>query len=227
MTDHQAFFNRLDAAILKHESEHPDMGALARAHNLTVDHTGGGCLAYALHEADGWYFWLTSDDGGSLPDSPDEANCFGGWNDNSGDFLTCAAGTPRDLLSVVRTLGAVSRLMCAEGENYKNTDDLPLRSYLEAAQERGLVHPDERLAVSRIIGRPVARLNADSLGCEESLRIAQEALVKACGETDTASPEGHRYRLALATVEAILMQRGCGADEDQPLTTIMNEAIFG
>jgi hypothetical protein len=42
----------------------------------------------------------------------------------------------------------------------------------------------------------------------EALEVAIEPLVEAASNTDTASPEGHRYRLALNTIEQLLSQRG-------------------
>ena len=39
--------------------------------------------------------------------------------------------------------------------------------------------------------------------------------------------EGDRLLAVVATLQAILMQKGCGADENQNLTAIMDEAIFG
>jgi hypothetical protein len=146
------FSDRLNSRIASHEAAHPDMTALAEENNLTVDHTGGGCLAYALHERDGWYFWLTSGDGASLPNSILEEDCFGGWYAPDGDFWTCIAGIPAHILSVLWTLGNVSRTVWVVKGTSLNVDDITLKGLLGLAREYQAVHPDEAEAVARIIG---------------------------------------------------------------------------
>jgi len=75
---------------------------------------------------------------------------------------------------------------------------------------------------------PVARvgLSADAPSC--AVAIA-EAIHAVAGKATRAAgtKEGDRLLAVVATLQAILMQRGCGADENQNLTQIMDEAIFG
>lgn len=235
MSDAQAFLDRLNAGIAAHEIDNPSMAALAQEHNLTVDHTGGGCLTYAQHQDDGWYFWLTSRDGGSLPDSPAEEGCYGGWYAPEGEFWTCVVGTPADLLSVMWTLGRVARAIHDEGTvDYLN--DMPLGEAIRIAFDRGLVHDDECAEALAIRDRPapVAVPEApvvgeglhDALDCAEALKLAQEALQQAMSLTGC---KAHLYRKALATVDAILAQQGCEHMSacDGLLTTAMDVAIFG
>ena len=65
----------------------------------------------------------------------------------------------------------------------------------------------------------------------EALELCADLLREQCEATDTASPEGHLYRCALATVEAVLAQRGCEsfdpAVKDGKLTTLCDVAVFG
>lgn len=79
-------------------------------------------------------------------------------------------------------------------------------------------------------------LNAHSIATREALEIARETLFEQASQHDTASPEGHRLRQALETIEAILAQRGleggaeftrndCGPDGY--LTNLMDTVIFG
>lgn len=47
----------------------------------------------------------------------------------------------------------------------------------------------------------------EAMRTAEALEVARDLLMEAASEHDTASPEGHRYRLALNTVEALLAQK--------------------
>jgi hypothetical protein len=71
----------------------------------------------------------------------------------------------------------------------------------------------------------------DALDTREALELCGDLLREQCAQTDTASPEGHLYRCALATVEALLEQRGCEhldpAVRDGKLTTFCDIAMFG
>jgi len=66
---------------------------------------------------------------------------------------------------------------------------------------------------------------------DDALEEAREALKARAMETDTASPEGHRARIALATINALLEQRGCEhfdrAVEDGRLVTLCDVIVFG
>ncbi len=76
---------------------------------------------------------------------------------------------------------------------------------------------------------------SDPMGCREALEVAAAALTAAAAETDTASPDGHRLRLALAAVEAMMAQRGCehldrvvfGQEREGTLPEIMDCLIYG
>ncbi|GEO12603.1 hypothetical protein [Microvirga aerophila] len=48
----------------------------------------------------------------------------------------------------------------------------------------------------------------DEMKTADALEVATELLMEAAASTDTASREGHRYRLALNTIERPLSQRG-------------------
>jgi len=75
--------------------------------------------------------------------------------------------------------------------------------------------------------RPIAV----EMNTAEALEIAQQVLEEAAAETDTASPEGHRLRLALEVITEILAQEGCEVfgvgGPDGKLTTLCDVAVFG
>jgi len=74
-------------------------------------------------------------------------------------------------------------------------------------------------------------LAAVEMGAAEALEVARDLLERAAAETDTASPEGHRYRLALEMITAFLAQQGCEVfgvgGPDGRLTTLCDVAVFG
>jgi hypothetical protein len=76
------------------------MNEVMKACGFTVDHTGGGCLAYALHSSDGFYLWITDLDGVSLPEAED-APCNWGVYDPKGDTNWLAQGDG-DTVAIVR-----------------------------------------------------------------------------------------------------------------------------
>lgn len=65
----------------------------------------------------------------------------------------------------------------------------------------------------------------------EAIEVALELLEERAAETDTASPEGHRVRLALETLQMLYDQRGCdvfkAGGKDDRLTTLCDVAMFG
>jgi len=71
---------------------------------------------------------------------------------------------------------------------------------------------------------------SDSLNTREALEQAMSALEARAAETDTASPEGHMVRLALAQIERMLAQRGCEHFDkagDGTLTDLCDIIIYG
>lgn len=82
-------------------------------------------------------------------------------------------------------------------------------------------------------GKPVLGNVRGEMGAAEALQEAIEILELRCSKTDTASPEGHRARCALQTLQDILEQRGCddesfhGNAPDGKLTTLIDVIVFG
>lgn len=71
----------------------------------------------------------------------------------------------------------------------------------------------------------------NGMATAEAIDKAIEALQMQAAETDTASPQGHLWRLALDVIEAIRDQRGCEhfdpAVRDGRLTTLIDVIMFG
>jgi hypothetical protein len=65
----------------------------------------------------------------------------------------------------------------------------------------------------------------------EALDEALDALHASAAQTDTASPEGHRVRLAIDVITALTEQRGCEhfdpAVKNGRLTTLSDVIVFG
>src|SRR5262245_30904373 len=74
------------------------------------------------------------------------------------------------------------------------------------------------------------RLDGPEMECREALEEALQALQEKCEQTDTASPEGHRARLALDVIRMMLEQRGLEVfknGDDGSLPDFCNVVIFG
>jgi hypothetical protein len=225
MTD---FFSALDNRISDFRADHPEIADLADQHNLAVDHTGGGCLAFAWHQPDRWYLWLTSGDGGSLPEDVEEKNCIGGFYEPNGDYSTCVYGTPDDILSVKATILNVSKTLHILG---REAQDLRVADMLALAVKYQAVQPEEQSAVDAILARTVTPvLRSDSPSCAVAIAEAVRSLA-GLAATDPRPEEKDRLLAIIGTLQAILMQRGCESFDpvvkDGKLTTLMDVAIFG
>jgi hypothetical protein len=73
---------------------------------------------------------------------------------------------------------------------------------------------------------PTGALNADCPSCAVAIAEAIRAIAAEAG-AQAGTRESDRLMAVLGTLQAILVQKGCGANEDQYLTRIMDEAIFG
>ncbi|WP_114946489.1 hypothetical protein [Microvirga calopogonii] len=130
----------------------PDpMKALTEQHQLDVDHTGGGCLAYARHYEDGWYFWLTAEDGASLPDNPDDPACQIGAYHPTEDWWLNSSATPRQALSVIGTFVVFAKARYAAGQEATITG---FRDILTTAHSSGHFVTDEAEAIAAILAAP-------------------------------------------------------------------------
>ena len=69
------------------------------------------------------------------------------------------------------------------------------------------------------------------LNARWALEVAHAIVEAECGNTDTASPEGHAAREALRWLESILDQKGCEhfdpAVTDGKLTTLIEIIVWG
>ena len=54
----------------------------------TVDHTGGGCLAWSAALPNGGYAWITCEDGATVPETMADA-VYCGVYDNDGEEIVC------------------------------------------------------------------------------------------------------------------------------------------
>jgi len=82
------------------------------------------------------------------------------------------------------------------------------------------------LAPTEAPGPTPAGLRFDSPSCATAIVEAIRAVAHEAA-ANAGTKEGDRLVAVVGTLQAILMQRGCGADENQNLTEIMDEAIFG
>ncbi|MBD2745735.1 hypothetical protein IC232_03400 [Microvirga sp. BT688] len=127
----------------------PDaMKALVQQYSLDIDHTGGGCLAYARHYEDNWYWWLTADDGTSLPIDPDDKTCQIGAYHPDGEWWLNSSATPHQALSVIGTFVAVAKARFAAGHPATFAE---FKEILTTAQTSGYFVPDEATAIAEIL----------------------------------------------------------------------------
>lgn len=147
--EREASFSQFDAWLTEKVAAQPEaMKALVDQYQLDVDHTGGGCLAYARHYEDGWYWWLTASDGTSLPDNPDDSSCQIGAYHPDQEWCLNSAATPRQALSVVGTFVNVAKARHAAGHGATIAD---FRDILKTAQASGYFVPEEADAIAEIL----------------------------------------------------------------------------
>jgi hypothetical protein len=128
-----------DAIENKIQRQPDSMKALAEQYQLDVDHTGGGCLAYARHYEDGWYFWLTAEDGASLPDNPDDPTCQIGAYHPTEEWWLNSSATPRQALSIIGSFVVLAKARYAAGQE---ASIATLRDILTTAQSSGHFVPE-------------------------------------------------------------------------------------
>lgn len=139
------FFNWLDA---QSDEMSPRVKEFADAHNFSVHHTGGGCLALYRKENDEWYTLLTDDDS-SLPTDPDAPHYFGLYHEESEWWLATTA-TFSDFIAVQKTVLAVAQNRFNPKADGYSLDLVPI---LELAKHLKLVAKEEAAAVAGILSR--------------------------------------------------------------------------
>ncbi|WP_262267079.1 hypothetical protein [Microvirga yunnanensis] len=150
--DREIAVHHFSDAIEKTVQRQPEpMKALAEQSQLDVDHTGGGCLAYARHYEDGWYFWLTAEDGASLPDNPDDPTCLIGAYHPTDEWWLNSTATPRQALTVIGTFVAFAKTRYAAGQD---ATIATLRDILTTARSSGYFVPEEAEAIAAILAEP-------------------------------------------------------------------------
>jgi hypothetical protein len=154
-----------DAIENKIQRQPDSMKALAEQYQLDVDHTGGGCLAYARHYDDGWYFWLTAEDGASLPDNPDDSTCQIGAYHPTDEWWLNSSATPRQALSIIGSFVVLAKARYAAGQE---ATIATLRDILTTAQSSGHLVPEEAEAIAAILTAP------ESIGTDEQPQWQRE-----------------------------------------------------
>ena len=147
--DRESTHARFEGRVAAKISAQPEpIMVLADQFDLDIDQTGGGCLAYARHYEDGWYWWLTADDGISLPGDPDEPSCQIGAYHPEQEWWLRSSATPLQALRVIDSFVNVAKARFAAGHQAAAAE---FHDILSTALTSGYFAPEEAAAIAEIL----------------------------------------------------------------------------
>lgn len=147
-TSKPTFWQWFDSLPEQYAKDCSEIAEAAKAHNFTIGHTGGGCLALELTVGKCWL--LLCDEDNALPTSLDQEVIGGSTDIDEGlSIVGLDKVTPRNFFATCWTFSAYSEHRRALGEY--ETSFASFGAMLLAAKAAGCVHADERAEVERII----------------------------------------------------------------------------
>lgn len=142
------FWQWFDSLPDQYAKDHPEVSEYAKAHNFTIGHTGGGCLA--LEQTNGKCWLLICDEGNALPTTLDQCVIAGSTDVDEGtSIIGLDKVTTRDFLATCWTFAALSEIY-RKRERFEESFPILADALREAIAE-GCVHPDEAEAVKNIL----------------------------------------------------------------------------